>query len=80
MLMGCFTCGLTYYAALPLAVVGFIVGFFARGNLLVAGLTLNLLALIPAIILAVMLAHGKIEADKRERDRDRERPGRFRSD
>lgn len=50
--VGCFTFGITYLAAMPLALVGVIVGFFGRGNLKVAGITLNLLVLVPAIILA----------------------------
>lgn len=53
LLMGCFTCGATYYAAVPFALLGGLVGFFGRGNMRVAGLLLNFLALIPAI--AVML-------------------------
>jgi hypothetical protein len=54
MLMGCFTCGLTYWAAVPFAGFGAFVGFFGRGNLRVAGLTLNLIALIPSVILLTM--------------------------
>jgi hypothetical protein len=58
MLMGCFTCGFTYFAAVPLALVGAIIGIFARGGLQVAGLTLNLLALVPAVGLAGMIVVG----------------------
>ena len=58
LLMGCFTCGLTYYAAAPLALVGGICSFFGRGNMKVAGLVLNLLTLIPAIIILGMFVAG----------------------
>jgi hypothetical protein len=54
LLLGCFTCGITYWAAVPFALVGGIVGFFGQGNMRVAGLVLNFLALIPATILLVM--------------------------
>ncbi len=47
LLMGCFTCGETYYTSVPLALLGFLVGFFGRGNMRVAGLLLNFLALMP---------------------------------
>jgi hypothetical protein len=58
LLMGCFTCGMSYFAAGPLAIAGVITGFFARGGLKVAGLTLNLVALAPAIILMVLFLLG----------------------
>ena len=58
LLLGCFTCGMTYFAAAPLALVGGIISFFARGNLKVAGLVLNVLALIPAILLVGMWLFG----------------------
>lgn len=51
LILGCFTCGVTYFAAAPLALVGGIVSFFAKGNLKVAGIVLNLLVLIPGVIL-----------------------------
>jgi hypothetical protein len=54
LLLGCFTCGVTYWAAVPFALVGGVVGFFGHGNMRVAGLVLNLLALIPATIVLVM--------------------------
>jgi hypothetical protein len=50
MLLGFFTCGLSFVAATLLAVAGAGLGFFSRGNLRVAGLTLNFLALVPAIV------------------------------
>jgi hypothetical protein len=57
-LMGCFTCGITYWVAAPFAAVGAILGFFGRGNTRVAAVTLNLIALIPAVILLWMFALG----------------------
>jgi predicted Zn finger-like uncharacterized protein len=50
LVLGCFTCGMTYFAAAPLALVGGIVSCFARGNLKVAGIVLNVLVLIPGIL------------------------------
>jgi hypothetical protein len=49
-LLGCVTWGAFHPFALPLALAGFILGRSARGNLRVAGLTLNLLVLIPAAV------------------------------
>jgi hypothetical protein len=43
---------------LPFALIGGGLGFFAQGNLKVAGLVLNFLALIPAAILLVMFVGG----------------------
>lgn len=54
LLLGCFTCGVTYWAAVPFALLGGGVGFFGRGNMRVAGLVLNFLALIPATIVLVV--------------------------
>jgi hypothetical protein len=55
LLMGCFTCGLTYWAALPFALIGAVVAFFARGNFRTAGVVLNVVALIPAVALVVVV-------------------------
>jgi DNA-directed RNA polymerase subunit RPC12/RpoP len=60
LLLGCFTCGASYFAAVPMAAVGAGLGFFGTGNMRVAGLTLNLLTLVPAVVLSVLLAAGKI--------------------
>jgi hypothetical protein len=38
-LLGFVTCGTTYFLAFPLALIGFVLGCCARGNLQVAGLT-----------------------------------------
>jgi hypothetical protein len=71
LLMGCFTCGMTYYAAAPLAAVGMFCAFFGCGNLKVAGLVLNLLALLPAIVMfwltlaGVGLVGQALEASRR---------------
>jgi hypothetical protein len=56
--LGCCTCGFTYYAAVPMAGAGAVVGFFGRTNLRVAGLALNFLALVPAIAFAALFATG----------------------
>jgi hypothetical protein len=56
LLLGCFTCGITYWAAVPFAAIGAVVAFFGQGNMRVAGLVLNFLALIPAIILLATFA------------------------
>jgi hypothetical protein len=56
--LGCCTCGVTYYAAVPMAGVGAVLGFFGRANLRVAGLVLNFLALVPAIAFTVLFATG----------------------
>jgi predicted Zn finger-like uncharacterized protein len=58
LMMGCFTFGLTYIAAAPLALVGGACGFFGRGNLRVAGLVLNLLVLVPAVVILVLWMVG----------------------
>ena len=50
-LMGWITCGVTWYAVVPLAGVGGGAAFFGRGNMKVAGIVLNLLALVPVLIL-----------------------------
>jgi hypothetical protein len=55
LLFGCCTAGITYFAAIPFALIGGVVGFFGRGNLRVAGLVLNFLVLIPAIALVVAM-------------------------
>lgn len=52
--LGCFTAGLLHWAAVPLALIGALLGLVGRGNLRVAGITLNLLALIPATILLLV--------------------------
>ena len=58
LLMGCFTCGMTYFAAAPLAAVGTGCSAFGRGNMRVGGLVLNILTLIPAIALLGMMLFG----------------------
>lgn len=58
LLFGCFTCGITYYVAIPFALVGSTLGFWASGSLRVAGITLNLTALIPAAAASLILATG----------------------
>jgi len=58
LLLGCVTCGLTYFAAAPLAAVGAGCSCFGRGNMRVAGLALNILTLIPAIVLFGMMFFG----------------------
>lgn len=58
LLLGCFTCGMTYLPALLLAAVGVGCSWFGRGNMRVAGLALNILTLIPAIGLFGMMLFG----------------------
>jgi hypothetical protein len=57
-MLGLVTGGGTFWAVVPLALVGGLLGFFGRKNLRVAGLVLNLLALAPAVILAVRFGTG----------------------
>jgi hypothetical protein len=66
MLMGCFTCGITYFAAAPFAAVGAGLAFFGRGNMKVAALVLNLVALVPAVVVFVMLITGSMISANRE--------------
>jgi hypothetical protein len=56
--MGIFTCGVTYVIAVPLAALGGLLALLGRGNTKTTGLLLNLLALVPAIILAMGLFGG----------------------
>lgn len=58
LLLGCFTCGLTYFVAAPLALIGGICSFFGRGGMKVAGLVLNVLTLIPGVIVFGMMVTG----------------------
>jgi hypothetical protein len=54
LLMAPVFCGLTVGAAAPLALIGLILAFFARGNLRVGALTLNLLVFVFALVGAVI--------------------------
>lgn len=56
--LGCCTCGFTYYAAIPMAGAGAALGFFGRSNMRVAGIALNCVALVPAIIFTILFATG----------------------
>jgi hypothetical protein len=60
LLLACPTCGFLAYLAVPVAAVGALVGVFGRGNLRVAGLTLNLLVLVPALILVAIFLAGSL--------------------
>jgi hypothetical protein len=51
LLLGPFTCGLTFFAAAPLAAVGAGCSAFGRGILRNAGLAVNLLTLVPAVLI-----------------------------
>jgi hypothetical protein len=57
-LMGCFTCGVTYFVAAPMAFIGGFLGLFGRGNMRVGGVTLNLLAFAPALTICVCMVMG----------------------
>jgi hypothetical protein len=48
--MGCFTCGLTYWLAAPLAAAGTGCAAFSRSRLRTWALALNLLVMVPAVI------------------------------
>jgi hypothetical protein len=50
LVMGCFTCGLTYWLAAPIAVAGAGCAAFSQSRLRVVGLAANLLILIPAAV------------------------------
>jgi DNA-directed RNA polymerase subunit RPC12/RpoP len=56
--LGCLACGATYLVAIPVALAGAALGFFASGGLKVAGLVLNFAALAPAIVLALLFLLG----------------------
>jgi hypothetical protein len=49
-LLGCFTCGMTYWVAAPLAVAGTGCAAFSRSRLRLVGLAANLMILIPAVV------------------------------
>ena len=49
-----------YFAAAPFAAVGAGLAFFGRGNIKVAALVLNLVALVPAVVVFVMLITGSL--------------------
>jgi hypothetical protein len=53
LLMAC-AFGITVFVAAPLALVGLVLAFFARGNLCIGALTLNLLVFVFAMIGAVI--------------------------
>jgi hypothetical protein len=50
LVMGIFTCGLTYWLAAPLALVGAGCSAFSQSRLRVIGLVANLLILVPAVM------------------------------
>jgi hypothetical protein len=50
LLLGCFTCGLTYWVAAPIAAGGAVCAVFSHSKLRVVGLVLNLLVMIPAVM------------------------------
>jgi hypothetical protein len=58
LLLGCVTCGLTYFVAAPLALVGGAFSLFGREGMKVAGLALNVLTLIPGVVLLVLFLIG----------------------
>jgi hypothetical protein len=51
------------YLALPAGIVGIVLGFLGRGYLRVAGITLNGIALFPALIFIVLIVDARIEED-----------------
>lgn len=58
LLFGCFTCGMTYFAAAPLAAIGTGCSAYGKGNMRVAGLVLNILTLIPAVVFFGLMVFG----------------------
>jgi hypothetical protein len=50
LLAGCFTCGLTYWAAAPIAAAGAGCAAFSHSRLRAAGFFLNLVVMIPAVL------------------------------
>lgn len=58
-LLVCCTCGVSIYVAVPLAGGGAVLGFFAKKqSLKVTGMSLNCIALVPALILTVLFITG----------------------
>lgn len=62
LLVGCLAFGiglvLVYPLVIVMALIGAIAGYFARGNLQVAGILLNVLLLIPALLVMVLACMG----------------------
>jgi hypothetical protein len=54
-LLSCLGGFFLYPLAALLAAVGLVLGIIARGNLRVAGITLNALVLVPAVIMIIMM-------------------------
>jgi HEAT repeat protein len=54
----CCTAGISGFVAIPFAVIGAGCSFFGRGNLRVAGIVLNFLALVPAIAVTAIFFLG----------------------
>jgi hypothetical protein len=50
LLAGCFTCGLTYWVAAPIAAAGAGCAAFSHSRLRLSGLAFNLVVMIPAVI------------------------------
>lgn len=50
LLAGCFTCGLTYWVAAPIAAAGAGCAAFSHSRLRLTGLAFNLIVMIPAVI------------------------------
>lgn len=51
LMMTCFTWGISYCLCIPTAIFGLIVSVFARTQLRVIGITLNVISLLPAVVL-----------------------------
>lgn len=66
MIVGCLSCGVLGFVVYPLAIVmsaiGAVAGYFARGNLQVAGILLNVLVLIPVALMMIMMMMGVVAA------------------
>jgi hypothetical protein len=53
-----FTCGFSIFAAIPFSIVGLVLAFFGRGQLKIAGLVLNLVALATTTMAGVLVLVG----------------------
>jgi len=74
--------GSTQWAAVPLALLGILVGFFGRGKMRVAGVVLNIIAIIPAVIIVgiFLIAVGGTAIDEAAKKADQEAQARAEQD
>jgi hypothetical protein len=58
LVLGCVTCGLTFYGVAPFAAVGTCCSAYGRGPVRVAGLIVNIVTLIPGIPIFGFMVFG----------------------